>query len=108
MNTKNLTNKDLYYTTDHEWVDFQGSVAYTGICNFKLTGFKQVHEISFIEPSGFKKKGEVIAMLKYNDFTIAAHMPVDGKILQINEKLKEGNPNILLDCSESSGWVALI
>jgi glycine cleavage system H lipoate-binding protein len=35
-------------------------------------------------------------------------MPVDGKVLQINEKLVKGNPNILLDCAESSGWIALI
>ena len=108
MNIKNSTSRDLYYTDDHEWIDFQGSVAYTGICSFKLTGFKQIQEISFTEPPGFKKKGEVIATLKYNDFKITAHMPVDGKILQVNEKLEKGNPNILLDCAESSGWIALI
>lgn len=35
-------------------------------------------------------------------------MPVDGKILQMNDKLIDGNLNILLDCSESSAWIALI
>jgi glycine cleavage system H lipoate-binding protein len=35
-------------------------------------------------------------------------MPVDGKVLQVNEKLVSGNLNILLDCSESSAWIALI
>ena len=108
MNPKQSTYKDLYYTKDHEWVDFQGPVAYTGICSFKLTGFKQIEEINFIEPAGFKKKGEVIATVKYNDFQVSACMPVDGKILQVNEKLVEENPNILLDCAESSGWIALI
>lgn len=108
MNKNQSTNKDLYYTNDHEWVGFQGTVAYTGICRFKLTGFKQIQEISYKETAGFKKKGEIIAVIKSNDYEITAHMPVDGKVLQVNEKLVSGNPNFLLDCSESSGWIALI
>jgi len=108
MNVKQSTTKDQYYTKDHEWIDFQGTVAYVGICKFKLTGFKQIQEIRFNEPSGFKKQGEVIASVKYNDYLIEAHMPVDGKVLQVNEKLVSGNPNILLDCAESTAWIALI
>ncbi len=108
MNTQLKTSKDLYYTKDHEWVDFQDTVAYIGICKFKLTGFKQIQEIKFNEPVGFKKQGEVIASVKYSDYLIEAHMPVDGKVLQVNEKLITGNPNILLDCAESSAWIALI
>lgn len=108
MNTQQSAKKDQYYTKDHEWIDFQGTVAYIGICKFKLTGFKQIQEIRFNEPSGFKKQGEVIASVKYNDYLIEAHMPVDGKVLKVNEKLVSGNPNILLDCAESSAWIALI
>ncbi len=108
MNTDKITRRDLYYTHDHEWIDFQGSIAYIGICSFKLTGFKQIQEIEFKEPTGFKKKGDVIATLKYNDYQISAHMPVDGKVLQVNDRLVNGNVNILLDCAESSGWIILI
>lgn len=108
MKLEKSTKKDLYYTKDHEWIDFQGSVAYVGICVFKLTGFKQVQEIVFKDPSGFKKQGEIIATLRYNDYLIEAHMPVDGKVVKFNEKLVSGNPNILLDCAETTGWIALI
>lgn len=108
MNTQQSTKKDLYYTKDHEWINFQGSVAYIGICKFKLTGFKQIQEINFNEPSGFKKQGEVVATVRYSDYLIEAHMPVDGKVLQVNEKLVSENPNILMDCAETSAWLALI
>ncbi len=108
MNKQLPTRKDHYYTKDHEWIDFQGTVAYTGICQFKLTGFKQIQEINFNAAGGFKRQGEVIATVKYNDYIIEAHMPVDGKVLQVNEKLVSGNLNILLDCSESTAWIALI
>lgn len=108
MKTEKYRTRDLYYTQDHEWIDFQGAVAYTGICLFKLTGFKQIQEIHFTALSGFKKKGEPVATLRYNDFLLTVNMPVDGKIMQVNEKLVNGNPNMLLDCAESTGWIVLI
>ena len=108
MNMQPAVRRDQYFTKDHEWVDFQGAVAYIGICKFKLTGFKQIQELKFIDASGFKKQGEVIATVRYNDYLVEVHMPVDGKVVQVNDKLVKGNPNILLDCAESSGWVAYI
>ena len=108
MNMQPAVRRDQYFTTDHEWIDFQGTVAYIGICKFKLTGFKQIQELKFIDASGFKKQGEVIATVRYNDCLVEVHMPVDGKLMQVNEKLVSGNPNILLDCAESSAWLAFI
>jgi len=108
MNTEKSTNKDLYYTKDHEWIDFQGSVAYVGVCSFKLLGFKEIQQITFNESSGFKRQGEVIATVTYNDYQIEAHMPVDGKVVQVNDTLLAGDKNVLLHHAESSGWIALI
>ncbi|HEV8508061.1 MAG TPA: hypothetical protein VGQ53_21810 [Chitinophagaceae bacterium] len=108
MKSSQSARKDLYYTKDDDWIDFHGSVAFAGICRQKLAGFKQIQKIRFSGPSGFRKKGEIIAILKYKDVEVSAHMPVDGKILEVNEKLMSGNPNILLDCAESSGWIILI
>jgi len=108
MNMEKTLKKDLYFTNDHEWIDFQGTVAYTGICGFKLTGIKEIHQIVFNEPLGFKKKDEVIATICYNDYKIKVQMPVDGKVLQINEAILTGKRNILLQQPEGNGWIALI
>ena len=108
MKKEKSASRDLYYTHDHEWVDFQGTVAYTGVCLFKLLGFKEIHQIRFRETSGFCKKGDVVAIIKYNDYLVEAHMPVDGKIIQVNEVLHSGNPNLLLQHAENTGWIALI
>ena len=108
MNTSGSLKKDYYYTKDHEWINFQGTVAYIGICGFKLTGFKQIQEIKFNEPSGFKKQGEIIATIKYNDYLVEAHMPVDGKLMEVNEELVTGNPDILIHYAESTAWIALV
>lgn len=108
MNIAKSTNKDLYYTKDHEWIDYQGTVAYVGVCSFKLSGFKEIHQIAFGEITGFKRKGDIIAIIKYNDYQIEAHMPVDGKVVHVNETLLSGDLSILLQYPENSGWVALI
>ena len=108
MSTEKISPKDIYYTSDHEWIDFQGTVAYVGVCSFKLSGFKEIHQISIYEPSGFRKQGEVIATIKYKDYQIEAHMPVDGKLIKVNDTLISGDPNVLIQHAENSGWIALI
>ena len=108
MKMEKSANKDLYYTNDHEWIDFQGSVAYTGVSSFKLTGFKEIQQITLIETSGFLKKDDVIATIRYNDYKIEAHMPVDGKLVRVNDILLTSDQNVLLHHPETSGWIALI
>ena len=108
MKNKESGAKDLYYTKDHEWIDFQGSVAYVGISHFKLIGFKEIQELIFIDPTGFKQKGESIAAIKYNDYQVEVTMPVDGKMVKVNTDLLYGNQNLLLNHAETIGWVALI
>jgi glycine cleavage system H protein len=107
MKKDNTPKRDLYYTKDHEWVDFQGSVAYVGVCAFKLTGFKEVEEIVQHDLSGFKKQGETIATIRYIDYQVDVHMPVDGKILEVNDVLTD-NRNLLLQQPENNGWIVLI
>ncbi|HWB27639.1 MAG TPA: hypothetical protein VG738_19315 [Chitinophagaceae bacterium] len=102
------TRCDFFYTADHEWINFKGSIAYVGICSFKLTGFREIHSITFQKSSGFLKAEEVIATISYNDYRIEAHMPVDGKILQLNKTLLSEGKNILVKQPENSGWIAVI
>src|SRR5665647_2234578 len=100
--------KPLYYTWDYEWIDFRGSVAFVGICPFKLTGIKEIQKIEFSKESDSKKVGEVIASIFYDDYKIDVHMPVSGKILSINHAILTGNENIVLLEPESRGFIALI
>ena len=101
-------NKNLFYTNDHEWIDFQGSVAYVGICFFKLTGIKDIHRIIFTEYPDLVDQGEAIASIQYDDYRILVHMPVVGKIIGFNDLLLTDDKNILLLQPENNGWIALI
>ena len=100
--------RDVYFTSEHEWIDFRGAIAYIGVCSFKLTGFRAVESLSLQEPGGSFKKGEVIATIVYKEYSIPVCMPVDGKLLRINDQLLNGNESILLTDAENNGWIGLI
>ncbi|MBP6686215.1 MAG: hypothetical protein KA160_00050 [Lacibacter sp.] len=100
--------RDVYFTNDHEWIDFQGAVAYIGVCRFKLTGFRTVESLNIQQPGFFLQKGEVVATISYKEYSITVCMPVAGKLLQINDDLLNGNENILLSDAENNGWIGLI
>lgn len=108
MKTLQATRADLYYTSDHEWINFQGSVAYVGICPFKLKGITKIERLQFGEGGGLKKKGEVIATLYYSNYSIPVCMPVDGKVMGLNDVLLSGEPDVLLQSPDHFGWVARI
>jgi glycine cleavage system H protein len=108
METPNQIKRNLYYTNDHEWIDFQGSVAYIGVCRFKLSGFKEIHKIEFREISDLIKRGEVISSIQYDDYQVHVHMPVEGKIISINDLLLTEEKEVLLQQPENNGWIALI
>ena len=55
----------MYYTSDHEWINFQGTVAYMGVSRFKLPGFRAIQEIIFNDPVSYKKQGDIIAWIKF-------------------------------------------
>jgi glycine cleavage system H protein len=99
----------MYYTEDHEWIDFQGSVAYVGVCDFKLIGFKEIHKVVFSDMEGFKRKGDLIATITYNDYEITVNMPVDGRIVRVNEELLANNySRFLKNAQNSAYWIVLI
>lgn len=108
MSKLKKTKRDLYYTTSHDWIDFQGSVAYIGVGLLKLKEISQVQQLLFEEKPGFSKQDEVIARLECGNGTVPIHMPVDGKIISINEVLLGGDYQLLIDQPENNGWLALI
>ena len=108
MEIPNIIKRNLYYTQDHEWIDFQGSVAYVGVCRFKLSGIKEVHNIKLNEFSNMLNPGEVICNIQFDDYQIQVHMPVEGKIISFNDLLLTEERNVLLQQPENNGWIALV
>lgn len=100
--------RERRYTRDHEWVDFYETRTVTGISWFKLIGFRQIHRITFVQPcTGFRREGELLAVIIGGDYQIAAHMPLDGHIVKMNEELLR-DAGLLISHPEDEGWIAEI
>lgn len=108
MSRSKTVKKDLYYTNEHEWIDFQGTVAYIGVSLFKVAKIKGIEKIVFPKDTGFKKQGDIVATIHFNDGQISVHMPVAGKIIRLNDALLLVNQHILLEQPENDGWIAFI
>jgi glycine cleavage system H protein len=100
--------KDHYFTTEHEWIDFQGAVAYIGVCNYKVSTLKKIEKIVFPKPSGIKKKGDVLAVIYSKTGKIPIHMPVDGKILNLKNVSVLTELEDFLQQPEKHRWLAFI
>ena len=102
-----MLGKDIYYTNDHEWIDFNGKYAYVGVCKFKLTGIGNIKAIEFHAHGGLVKKGQVLATVISDDYNIPVHMPVDGWFVENNRALLL-NPSLTSQQAGKDGWIALI
>jgi glycine cleavage system H lipoate-binding protein len=100
--------KNLYYTSSHEWIRFMEKEAYIGVSHFRIAGTKKVKEIAFVKVYGFKKKGEIFASIQIDFQQIDVRMPVNGTITKINNVNHLLNENILLTHPEMEGWLAKI
>ena len=107
MNNSIETSKNQYYTNDHEWIDYQGTVAYIGVCDFKLTGLKSIQKIEYTDLSKIIRQGEVLATIFSDDYQIPIHMPVSGRVIENNKKTIH-EPGIILQRSVRDSWLAKI
>ena len=108
MSKLNKAKRDLYYTNRHDWIDFQGSVAYIGAAMLKVMQASKEFKLQYVDNQGFARKDEIVAHLECDGNTIPVHMPVDGKIVLLNEALLDSNRNSLIKSAESGAWLAKI
>jgi glycine cleavage system H protein len=97
-----------YFTNTHEWIKFENSIAYVGVCPFKLTGMDCIDEVVFKATKGLFRQNEVIASISSGNYKIQVYMPVNGWVKLINDDIRAGNYNLLLEQPLSKGWIVAI
>ena len=107
MNEEKVPN-ERYYTEEHEWVQIikeeKGHV-YIGVTHFLEQELGDIYEISFDVNVGDKvEKGEVLGYFDTETVEHEFHMPVSGKIVQLNLDLASTPENINFDPYEE-GWI---
>ncbi|WP_276134261.1 glycine cleavage system protein H [Polluticoccus soli] len=96
-----------YFTKDYEWIRFDDSTAYVGVCDFKLIGITDIQKIELVIPARDGKQGDLVANIISEDYSIPVHMPVGGRFIESNQALIS-SPNTLLQSAQTSGWIIKI
>jgi glycine cleavage system H protein len=98
---------ELKYTSDHEWVKVDGSVATIGITEFAQG---ELGDVVFVEIETIGESfdtGEVFGTVEAVKTVSDLFMPLDGEIIEMNEDL-EDNPEKVNEDPYGDGWMIKI
>ena len=98
---------DLKFSTDHEWVKKEGKRAVIGITDFAQ---ESLGDIVFIEPPDTNielSAEEEITEIESTKTTSPVLAPVSGKLIEVNQELKE-RPELINEDPYGLGWIAVI
>ena len=98
--------KNLYYTEDHEWLKVNGNEAYIGITDFAQEQLGDIVYVELPEIDDELDKDDVFSAIESVKAASDIYMPVDGKILEINEELLDAPELINTDAYEN--WIVKI
>jgi glycine cleavage system H protein len=91
-------------TDSHEWIKKDKNIATVGITK---KASEEIGEIVYIELPKLGqrvKKGEEIVILESTKAAIDSYAPIDGTVIEVNEKLK-GKPELVNHDPEGEGWL---
>ena len=92
------------FTQDHEWVELSGDTAIVGISNFAQDQLGDIVSIEFPEINSKFKQKETMAIVDSVKASSDIYRPMDGTIIEINEKL-EDHPELINKSPYDEGWI---
>jgi glycine cleavage system H protein len=79
--------KGLYYTEDHEWIKVDGEEAYVGVADYAQDSLGDIVYVELPEVDDEIAKEEAFSAVESVKAAADIYMPVDGKVIEINEEL---------------------
>ena len=98
---------DVKYTKDHEWLKIDGDEAYVGITHFAQSELGDIVFIDVDTEGESLEKEEVFGSVEAVKTVSDLFMPINGEVLEFNEKL-EDNPELINSDPYGNGWIIKI
>ncbi len=89
-----LVLRDRRYTESDEWVKLEDDTALVGITDYAQKKLRDIVGVELPEPGRNVRKGEAIASIESVKAAAEVYAPLDGEILEVNERLYE-EPELL-------------
>lgn len=107
MKISTVSRPRINFTSNHEWIDFNGTVGFVGISAHRLKGIKNIVNVKWHNPKGTVEKGAVIAEIHTTEQVIPVCAPLSCKYLGRNQKLS-GDLNLILQSPQDNGWLFFV
>jgi glycine cleavage system H protein len=96
--------ENLFYTADHEWVRFEGDVAYVGITDFAQGELGDIVYVEIETEGESLEAGDVFGSVEAVKTVSDLFMPVSGEIIELNGALAD-NPELVNNDPYGEGWM---
>ena len=96
--------KELKYSKDHEWLKVEGDNAYIGITEFAQGELGDIVFIDVDTEGEELEKEEVFGSVEAVKTVSDLFMPINGKVLEFNNKL-ESDPELINSDPYGDGWI---
>jgi len=98
---------DKKFTKEHEWVEKSDQSIIVGITEFAQDQLGDIVSIELPQVSSSFKQNDVMVIIDSVKASSDIYCPVDGKIIEINEKLLE-HPELINQSPYEEGWIVKI
>ncbi|MBM3191456.1 MAG: glycine cleavage system protein GcvH [Chlamydiae bacterium] len=94
----------MKYTESHEWIEVEGSSGRVGITKYAQKELGDIVHIELPRLGSMIEVGDEVAVLESTKAAADIYSPVSGKVLAVNERLKE-DLSLLNRDPEGEGWL---
>lgn len=102
-----IIRSDLIYTETHEWLRIKDGEGFFGLTDYAQKQLQDIVAVVFPDVGKEVQKGEAVAEVESVKAVSDLYTPVSGKIVSINEKLKD-NPELINNDPYGEGWIIQI
>ena len=97
----------LHYHTEHEWIRVENKIGVLGITHFAQDSLGDIVYLELPKVGIEVRSGQEIAEVESTKTASPIYTPVSGKILTVNEELKD-RPELVNQDPYGKGWIAKI
>ena len=98
---------NLMYTSEHEWVKIEDNIATVGITDFAQGELGDIIFLEFPDVDEAFNEGDVFGTIEAVKTVSDLFMPVDGVVVEVNDKL-ESEPELVNNDPYGEGWMVKI
>ena len=99
--------EELRYSADHEWVKVEGKQAIVGITEYAQSELGDIVYVELPDVGTEVVMEEELTEIESTKTTSPVLAPVSGKIVEVNEELKE-SPQLINEDPYGKGWIVTL